>query len=314
LSEGREGIDPELGPLGHARGVDALGEDATKAAVLGDALPGHDEVAVGVHGDGGFCLTARREAVDLELGSLGHARGVEAPGEDAVTIAVLAVALPRHDEVAVGIHGHGQMLLIARGEGIDLDLGSLGHARGVEALDEDAVTAAVLAETLPRHDEVAVGVRGDGRIQLRTRREAVGLDLGTLGRARSVEALGEDARAIGISGVVLAEAIPRHDEVAVGVHGHGRQPLIASGEGVDLELGPLGHTRGVEAPGEDALIAAVLAGTLPRHDEVAVGVHGHGRRLLNARGEVVDLELGPLGRTRSVEALGEDAVAAAVLV
>jgi hypothetical protein len=183
LTAGGEAVDPELAICRVARGVVALGEDAISTAVLAITPPHHDEVAVGVHGHGRLLLTVRREAVDLELATCRVARGVVALGEDAVPVAVLAVALPRHDEVAVGVHGHGRDHLNACREAVDLERGSLRIARGIVALGEDAVLAAVLAVAVPRHDEVAVGVHGHGRSALLVYGEAVDLEFAAQGVA-----------------------------------------------------------------------------------------------------------------------------------
>ncbi len=201
-------------------------------AVLGVTLPGDDEVAVGVEGHRGKALGVRCVADDLELGGLGDAGGGEAAGEDATVRAVLGVALPRDDEVAVGVERHGESVLLVRGVARDLELGGKGRPGGGEAAGEDAKVRAVLAVALPGDDEVAIGVEGHGESVLVVRGIARDLELGSKRDAGGGEAAGEAA----VVRTVLAVARPGDDEVAVGVEGHRGKVLVIRGVAVDLEL------------------------------------------------------------------------------
>ena len=98
----------------------------------------------------GAALGAGGVGVDLELAGESSAGAREAAGEDAVARAVLAVALPGDDEVAVGVHRHRRDALVVRGVGVDLELAGQRSARAREAAGEDAVVRAVLAERWPR--------------------------------------------------------------------------------------------------------------------------------------------------------------------
>src|SRR5205823_3837667 len=135
-------------------------------------------------------------------------------------------------------------------------------------------------------------------------------ELAVVGDAAGGEDLPVDAPAA----AVLAVARPGDEEVAAGVHRHGRVDLVAGRGGVDEELAALGHPGGVVALRVDAHAVAVLTGAGPGHGEVAVDrVDRHGGVALVAGSEGVDAELTPLGRAGRVVALGEDAEAAAVL-
>ena len=76
------GVDLELEPGGRAGGVEAAGKDAEGADVP-VALPGDDEVAVGIQGHGRNGLAERDVCVDLELRAESGARGGETLGENA---------------------------------------------------------------------------------------------------------------------------------------------------------------------------------------------------------------------------------------
>ena len=128
---------------------------------------------------------------------------------------------------------------LLRGVGVDLELGSLGHAGGVITLGIDAVAAAVLAVALPGDDEVAGGIHGHLGKSLIAGGVGVDLEFAALGHAGRVVALGVDA----VAAAILAIALPGDDEVAGGIHGHAGEFLIAGGVRVDLELGSPGPRR-----------------------------------------------------------------------
>ena len=103
----------------------------SSAAILVVALPGDDEIPVGVHRRRRVLLSVRRIRVHAELGALRDAGGVVTLGVDAVAAAILGVALPGDDEIAVGVHRRRRFKLIARRKGVDEKLGSLHDAGGV---------------------------------------------------------------------------------------------------------------------------------------------------------------------------------------
>ena len=82
---------------------------------------------------------------------------VEAPGVDAVAVAVLAVAGPSDDEVAVGVHRHGGLVLHVLRNLVHAELIADRHA---ELVVDAGVDAGVVGRPLagPDDDEVAVGV------------------------------------------------------------------------------------------------------------------------------------------------------------
>src|SRR6185369_11248381 len=98
---------------------------------------------------------------DLELDGLRRSGRAEAAREDAVLVGILAVAVPRHHEVAVGIHGDRGETLVPLGERVDLELATDRRARGGIALQDDAGPRAVLPVAVPDHDEVAVVLARD---------------------------------------------------------------------------------------------------------------------------------------------------------
>ena len=133
------------GPCATASRREAAGEDADAGAVLVGALPGDDEVAVGVGSDRGTSLVSRSVGVDLELAAQRRTARVETLRENALAVAVLpGVALPGDDEVAIGVGGDDRATLDAAGVGVDLELAGERRARGVEAAGEDAALVAVL--------------------------------------------------------------------------------------------------------------------------------------------------------------------------
>ena len=112
------------------------------------------------------------------------------------------------------------------------------------------------------------------------RRIGVDLEFTAERVAVGVIALGVDA--VG-DGLILVEALPGDDEVAGGIHRHGGNCLMARHMGVDLELPSHGVAVGVIALGVDAEAGGrILAETLPGDDEVAGGVHRHGRLCLGS--------------------------------
>src|SRR5262249_61592144 len=100
-------------PTLHRRVV-ALGVNAPAAAVVVLARPGDDEVPVRVDRDRGELLVVGGGGVDAELAAERVARGVVALGVDPPGLAaILALARPSDDEVAVGVHRHRGVPLVA---------------------------------------------------------------------------------------------------------------------------------------------------------------------------------------------------------
>src|SRR5262249_5569262 len=143
--------------------IEGLRENAAFAAVLAITLPGADEVALAVHGDGRESLRVGRVRIDGELARERGTRRVETPPEDAVIASVLSVARPRHDEVARPVHPHCRQSLGPRRIGIHRDLAADGTAVAIVDARKDSEAVAVLPVALPGDDELVILVEGDGR-------------------------------------------------------------------------------------------------------------------------------------------------------
>ena len=199
----------------NSEAVGNVGQAGLLARPILEALPGDDEVAVGVHGDLRMLLRAVSETVDHELtqrvsGGVVSSRHnfLHALGAD-LRLGVansLAVTRPRHREVAVGVHGHAGPLLHVIGGLVDEELGAGSHARAhrgkrVQTPVDVALVffVAVLAEGGPGDHEVAQVVHGHhgealvvlaGLVDAEFARGAVvggaGNDLGTRAAAHAV--------------------------------------------------------------------------------------------------------------------------------
>src|SRR5687768_13793660 len=109
--------------------------------------------------------------LDPELDQLDRDDPAVALAEDTEARAVLCVALPDDNEVAGWVRGNGRCPLEERRVGVDAELWAEGGAGAGVALAVDVEDArGVLPVALPRHDEVAGGVGGDGRMILFARR------------------------------------------------------------------------------------------------------------------------------------------------
>ena len=146
--------------------------------------------------------------------------------------AVSGEAHPDDHEIAGGVHARGRSLLRARGECVHRKLATQSDSVFVETLTEDAVRGPVLV-ALPDDDKVAVWAAGDGRELLLPRRVCIHLEFGRLGNTMRVVHARDDAEL----GPVLADAVPRDDNAAVGRHRRGRMRLVIRRVRVDLKLG-----------------------------------------------------------------------------
>src|SRR5207247_1722096 len=240
-------------------------------------------------------------AVDEDLCHLRRGRwhGSVALRVDAIAGAVLVVARPGDDEVALGV-GRDRGLTAADGQGVDAELAALRHAGGVVAMGVDA---------FPGDDDVPFGVGRNGGVEAGG--GGVDAELPALRNVRGVVALGIDA----IAEAVLVPATPRDHEVPVGVGCNRWVALVAGGEGVHAELAALG-----DAGGTVALREHVVAGrgdeavARPGDDEVAVGGGRDGGVPLVPIGGGVHEELAAPGHAGGVIAPGEDAPSEAVLL
>src|SRR5262249_17841886 len=151
-------------------------------------------------------------------------------GVNAVQAAILTKARPRDDKVAVGLHGHGGIPLVAHHGRVDTEVVALGLTPLVEAPGIHAPAVAVLAVARPGDDKFAVSIHGCGRLLLVTTRRAVDAELSTQRYAASVIELSVDA--IAAAGLHRG---PSNYKVAVLAHAHRRVHLVVGSGRVHLK-------------------------------------------------------------------------------
>src|SRR5262245_25010075 len=120
---GGVGVDLELDQGVEAGGREPPREDSEARTSVSKALPGREEIAVGIHFQRGPQLRARGEDVDLELDGQRRARAREAATEDAVDRAILR-AFPYHDEITVSLRADLRVELTSGAVCVDLELGA----------------------------------------------------------------------------------------------------------------------------------------------------------------------------------------------
>ena len=256
------------------------------ARVVGVAklVPGDHEVVGPVPGNGGGAGPSDGELVDQHVALRVEDREVQKEEEGTLVEEVLVVGVvPRDHHVAVVAGGHVRIEIDFGGLGVDLELVADRYAEPVELARMDVVEIAeVLAREgfpqplrtcTPCDGEVAAGVQPDGRLALRAGRARVDAE-GRAGRHHALdprvggaveigvdqegllprfdhrdrgELPGEDVAHRAVDHRVGDLALPRDDEVAVGVDGHVGAFLViavqpgsemAGGLGrVDAELG-----------------------------------------------------------------------------
>ncbi|EXI75076.1 MAG: hypothetical protein AW07_01310 [Candidatus Accumulibacter sp. SK-11] len=205
LVVGFVGVDVKLAADLGAAAVIALGVDAGIAiAFLAFGTPDHHIAAIGIGGDVRLPLMVGGVGVDLELAlaaGLQEVAGVvETAAEYAVAagIHVVRVAGPSDDEAAV-VGGHAGLVLGTGSGGVDQELAALGHAGSVEALRENAITAAVGAVVVaPDDDKATVGQGSDAGIGLGAAGGGVHPELGTNGYAVGIHPLSKNSFATAI--------------------------------------------------------------------------------------------------------------------
>ncbi len=280
-------------------------------------VEGDDEAAGRQRSDLGHVLAAGGALIHPELAAHLVARGVEALADHRPATVVVGGGRPHDDEATTGEHGHVRRMVFVAGAallagGRRVHQEGAAEAGGVRIVEpaKHAVGAAVVAAGVgPNDHQAAVGCRGDvGQVLaagLRRGRADRGADEGFAPQLAPgvVEALQDDVAAVG-----------PHRREAVGVGRDVGVVLRAGGRGVEQELPALGVARGVEALAEGAPAAAVVAvAVLPGDHEAAVRQRRDLRPALVAAGQRVDAELGPDRLAVAGEALGVDAIPAAVL-
>ncbi len=118
-------------------------------------IPADNEATIAEGGDRGVVLVTQRIIIDLGLATDPVAEEIVALEEDAVTVAILAAALPDDDVAAIRQEGDRRIALVADRRRIDQGFGAIGAATIVEDLAVDAGTVAILAVALPDHDVAA---------------------------------------------------------------------------------------------------------------------------------------------------------------
>ena len=162
------GVDLELIAEAIALRVITLTKDTVVRTILTAGLPGDDKAAVQQGRNIWLCLLTRGVAVGLELITVRAAIGVEALAVDAVARAILTAGFPGNDEAAVGKVGNRRVVLIVVRIGIDLELGAIRIAVGIEALAVNTVVAVaitiavevILVTALPCDHKAAILERG----------------------------------------------------------------------------------------------------------------------------------------------------------
>ena len=273
------------------------------------AGPGHQHIAVSVHGDAGRALVACGGGIGQGFDACCQARSTEALEVDAGAAGrILGIALPGHHGVAVHIGGDAGRSLGVGGGGVDQHIGGIKRCiAGAEAAHIDAGAGSVGAG--PAGQQLAVGAQGDAGGGLVAGGDAVQTEFAAHGRAIRHIALGVDT----VEVAVLGTALPGHHEITIEVGGHTGRALAVGGGGIHPELGTLHHTGGVIALGVDAVAGPVLRAAFPGHHKAAIATHGHAGRALDFSGEGVHLELAALQGTGSAVTLAVDAEQIAVL-
>ena len=132
-------------------------------------FPGHRVTAIAQCRDCRVILVVRDLCVDQALAvdwRRCRARRREALREDAVAGAILSFRFPDDDKAAVAKRRHVRIVLIIVGFAIHLKFVTDRIAEDIEALAEDAITAAILIFRLPHHHEAAIGEPADRGIIL----------------------------------------------------------------------------------------------------------------------------------------------------
>ena len=168
------GVDLELIAEAIALRVITLTKDTVVRTILTAGLPGDDKAAVQQGRNIRLCLLTRGVAVGLELITVRAAIGVEALAIDAVARAILTAGFPGNDEAAVGEVGNRRVVLVVARIGVDLELGAIRIAVGIEALAVNTVVAVavtigvevILVTALPCNHEAAILERGNRWILL----------------------------------------------------------------------------------------------------------------------------------------------------
>ena len=168
------GVDLELIAEAIALRVITLTKDTVVRTILAAGLPSDDKAAVEQGRNIRLCLLTRGVGVGLELITVRAAIGVEALAVDAVARAILTAGFPGNDEAAVGEVGNRWVILVVARMGIDLELGAIRIAVGIEALAVNTVIAVavtigvevILVTALPCNHEAAILERGNRWILL----------------------------------------------------------------------------------------------------------------------------------------------------
>ena len=302
LAVGDVDVALELVAVGRAARLEQAGVHVVPG---GDGVsgPGHHEAVVRQAADPGIRLEPCRELVYQELSARGRGGGVVDSCVDVVVAAVLTVALPGHHETPAGQRGHGRGHLVARGPGVDLELGLGGPDGAAEAAEYVVTAPSGLFGAFPHHHVVSVFQTCNVGVRLGAGGPGVDPEFLRVRGAIALEPLAVDAG----TAAVLPVAFPDHHVAAVAQAGHCRRVLEPGGLGVDLEVGGHGTVR-LEAPAVDLGHVVAVQVLAPHHHQAVVGQGGQGRLVLSARGLLVDPVLAAVRGAVGQVSLGEHIV------
>ena len=276
------------------------------------AGPTHHEITVGIHTCRAAHLISRRRCgVHQRLAGLCSAialelAGVYVPRPD--RIAVLTIRRPHDDEIAIGIHRDGRLLLAVNRGFSDQEFGDGLCTVGVEAPGDNGWGGVRLVKAHPRDDEVSGSIHTNAGTELCTSRGRVHLELGDSLGAAGIEASCGDAVIVG-----GADAPPGDDKITGIIDRYRDMVLVLTGMAVDLELRTLCRTTAVEYARKHIMLVArgFLVG--PGDHKTAVTCHRNGRFYLFLRRVVVDGDFATQWRSGGVEATRKDSLTVSIV-
>src|SRR5205085_9340689 len=155
---------------------------------------------------------------DIFVAADRRSRGIEGAGVD------VGIELPAHREAAGLVAMEGRdfgVELVARGRGVDLELGADLGSGIVELLREQAVARALAGNRFPDDDIAAAVEGGDRRLALLADDVRVDGELAADRVAVDIEMLGADAPVADVANALARLGLPDGDVASVGEQRHG---------------------------------------------------------------------------------------------
>ncbi|NGX62569.1 MAG: hypothetical protein K940chlam9_02068 [Chlamydiae bacterium] len=177
-------------------------------------------------------LVTYRVSVDLELYPTFHAGAIIPLPVDAITIPILAKALPSDDKASIIEGCYAWVPLVACRVGVDLEFYPTFHSAAIIPLPVDASGVSILAIAVPSDDKAPIIEECYAWIQLVVCRVGVDLELYPIFHTATLIPLAVDA----IGTPILAIAFPSDDKAPIIEGRYAWVPLLACRVGVDLEL------------------------------------------------------------------------------